>query len=482
MNCVYDESLVCRYCGHKARVADARRKCGRPDVPRSIFDRVSSYASEVAKWLAAGRPVRSDAEVENLLAICKACDQFDGAACRKCGCRINRSKWAFANKLRMATTDCPLNKWGGDAVERPRGLRVGIVIPNMLAGGVERWAITLAQLLPAHGIDVAGVAFTGGAGVLHDGTLAELAGLCPAVGAIEHESIHRVGQPAEAIYAVARGSDVLLVWSATGEALDALRAIDVPTIGVSHGCHDWWMAGARDVVDRWVAVSQAAARPVPGEATILHNGIDLARLTPTEDWRATRTAAGIPQDAKVAVSIGRLSKEKRLHLAAAALEYLPDDWWLWLVGDGGDRERIIAAAGRHANRIILSPARSDIGNVLIAADVALMLSEAEGYGLAPVEALAAGVPLVSTPVGVLPEIDRQCRFAAANYLPLHPTPQQVAQACAGAIDASRERLEAVTDVVRREHSGEAMARRWAAYLTPHASPTAPAPAQGGSEI
>jgi len=465
--CDFDSAGKCRRCGYQAKRAAAKRirQCGVIEGGEpALVSKLSSYARELATWIAAGRPVRSDVEVESLLAICQPCDQFNGAACRKCGCKINRSRWAFANKLRMATTACPLHKWGGETVERPHGRRVGIVIPNLLAGGVERWAITLARHLPAHGVDIAGVAFTGGSGVLHEPTLAELAALCPVVGTIEHEAIHRVGRPSDAIYAVAQGSDVLLVWSATGETLAALRAVDVPTIGISHGCHDWWMAGAKDIIDRWVAVSQAAARPVPGEATILHNGIDLDRLTPTEDWSATREAAGIPRDAKVAVSVGRLSKEKRLHLAAAAIEHLPDDCWLWLVGDGGDRERIMAAAGRRAGRIVVSPARGDIGNVLVASDVALMLSAAEGYGLAPVEALAAGVPLVSTPVGVLPEIDRQCRFAAANYLPLHPTPQQVAQAIVGAADAPRERLEAVAGIVRREHSGEAMARRWVDFL------------------
>ena len=45
--------------------------------------------------------------------------------------------------------------------------------------------------------------------------------------------------------------------------------------------------------------------------------------------------------------------------------------------------------------------------MLAAADVVLCCAPSEGFGLTAVEALAAGRPLVSTPVGVIPElIDR----------------------------------------------------------------------------
>jgi len=68
------------------------------------------YARALAKWTAAKFPVRSDAEVKRLLSICEACTEHVKGHCRVCGCRVNRGP-AVANKIRMATEDCPKGKW-----------------------------------------------------------------------------------------------------------------------------------------------------------------------------------------------------------------------------------------------------------------------------------------------------------------------------------------------------------------------------------
>ena len=97
---------------------DGQRR--RPSVPTPDVDqrsgpglanRAGRYAAAVAKWNLAGRPRRTDAEVDAILAICTPCGQFDGQQCSLCGCRINKSKRAIANKARMATEHCPKNLW-----------------------------------------------------------------------------------------------------------------------------------------------------------------------------------------------------------------------------------------------------------------------------------------------------------------------------------------------------------------------------------
>jgi glycosyltransferase involved in cell wall biosynthesis len=466
-HCVFD-GLTCIYCGWKARVAGTKRVCPKlVGKPGTFEAQVSRYASELGAWIAAGSPKRTDGQVDELHVICSSndCGKFEDGRCGACGCAINKSRFGWANKLRMATTRCPLPvpRWVESAGPVPEGMRVGLILPNLLSGGVERWAVTLAKYLASGelGARVSALAFVGRESQAVESLASEFSQYAPIVASFEAPWAYRVPSPAETIRAVALGSDILAVWAVTGELLRAVRATGKPIVGVAHCAAEWWAKDSSEAVDHWVAVADAALPAIPGEkATVIRNGIDLDRLIPTESLEATRDAAGIPRGCKVAVSIGRFAREKRLDLACQALEHLPADWRLWLVGDGNQEWTCRAAAGAHADRLIVSPARQDIGNVLAAADVAVLTSAAEGYGLAPVEAIAAGIPLAATRVGVL----REFPSYAAEWIPLECQPAEVANAVLSASLRHRETLSALADFARMEHSGAAMACRWTQFL------------------
>jgi hypothetical protein len=70
--------------------------------------------SAVAKWIAAGRPTRSQEQIEAILTtICDAkpvpCEHFRNGSCDLCGCKINANPSALRNKLAMGTESCPLD-------------------------------------------------------------------------------------------------------------------------------------------------------------------------------------------------------------------------------------------------------------------------------------------------------------------------------------------------------------------------------------
>lgn len=77
----------------------------------SLFEKAANFVTAAAKHVAAGAPMASDEEVASRFAICQGCEHFDGKACGKCGCQVNRER-AYLSKLSWADQSCPVGKWG----------------------------------------------------------------------------------------------------------------------------------------------------------------------------------------------------------------------------------------------------------------------------------------------------------------------------------------------------------------------------------
>ncbi len=82
--------------------------------PKWLIDPVIQYVQALARWIAAGRPVRSDWEVMSIHAqYCHPCADYDTEreVCTVCGCKARRGGMAVRNKLKMKTEICPLGHW-----------------------------------------------------------------------------------------------------------------------------------------------------------------------------------------------------------------------------------------------------------------------------------------------------------------------------------------------------------------------------------
>ena len=89
-----------------------RRRGSQPKKPPSTIKKVCSWIKAINRWRKAGKPIRTDAEVANLVAICKRCKHYSTKGrCRACGCAVTKGAWAVMNKARMATEDCPKGEW-----------------------------------------------------------------------------------------------------------------------------------------------------------------------------------------------------------------------------------------------------------------------------------------------------------------------------------------------------------------------------------
>ena len=78
--------------------------------PPPLLIRGMNFASAIYRWTVAGMPRRSQAEIDERLAICQACPELVDNHCRKCGCACVEAN-QLINKLALATEVCPLGKW-----------------------------------------------------------------------------------------------------------------------------------------------------------------------------------------------------------------------------------------------------------------------------------------------------------------------------------------------------------------------------------
>jgi hypothetical protein len=84
-------------------------RAAKPGV--SLITKAANFATSAARHVAAGMPQATDEQVARRFAICQTCEQFDGTACRKCGCPVVRER-QFVSKLSWANESCPVGKWG----------------------------------------------------------------------------------------------------------------------------------------------------------------------------------------------------------------------------------------------------------------------------------------------------------------------------------------------------------------------------------
>jgi predicted dehydrogenase/glycosyltransferase involved in cell wall biosynthesis len=155
-------------------------------------------------------------------------------------------------------------------------------------------------------------------------------------------------------------------------------------------------------LDRVICVSRQAAKSyldagVPDErARVVRNGIEPLSARPER--------LGLPSDARLVVSVGRLTEQKGFDLlvdAAAALR----DAYFFLVGEGPLASVLRADIEDRGleERVRLLGRREDVPSLLAGANVLAMPSRFEGLPIVALEAMSLGVPVVGTRVCGLTE-------------------------------------------------------------------------------
>ena len=304
----------------------------------------------------------------------------------------------------------------------PRSLRLLLVVDSLDTGGAERHVVDLAGALSreGHGVEVAcssGGALSGpldGAGVP----------VRPLLGRI----VKRRASPAysRGIRALLRGGDGFdlvhaHIYASVVASAAAVAGTGVPLVVTEHTEGVWqrareWRASrsAYRRAARVVAVSgRIRDRLVgrdgvpPEKVTVVPNAVVAPEAGPVPSG----LPEGVPEDWRGAPLVGviaRLQPEKDVASflkAAARVSSLAPEARFVVVGDGPLRQELVGLARRLGveGSVRFLGYRANARGIIEALDVLVVPSITEGSPLVVLEGMAAGVPIVASAVGGIPD-------------------------------------------------------------------------------
>ena len=206
-----------------------------------------------------------------------------------------------------------------------------------------------------------------------------------------------------------------------------LRLSGAPVLFTEHGRHQPDYPRRKRMIynrltlrrrDRVVAVGEAVRRALvanegipEGRIEVVYNGIDTERFVPPapEEREAARRELGLGPDELAVLQVARLDYLKDHPTAVRAVGRAVKERpgvKLLLVGEGPERGKIDAEVRRGGleKQVLFLGLRKDVGRLLGAADLFLLTSTSEGIPLTIIEAMAAGLPVVTTDVGGTAEV------------------------------------------------------------------------------
>jgi glycosyltransferase involved in cell wall biosynthesis len=305
-------------------------------------------------------------------------------------------------------------------------LRIAHILSSFDMGGQERVALDLAAAQVRRGNTVAAVSL---APLPHGPLAAELR----AHGVAVHGAPKDPSFDAPLVLRLAdllRNEGIDIVHTHNPQALaygaPAGRLARKAVVHTKHGVNPdrgrrlWLRRIGGHLAHAYVAVSPATAEVArrnrecpPKRLRVIPNGVDLSVYRPdAAARRALRDELGIPAEAWLFGTVGRVSVEKdHALLVRAAGPLLGPNVRLVIVGDGSEMARVRDEAQRYAPWIVLTGMRRDIPRVLASLDAFVLSSRSEGLPLALLEAMASGLAVVATNVGGVADVVENGRAA-----------------------------------------------------------------------
>ena len=297
-------------------------------------------------------------------------------------------------------------------------MRILQVITSLQTGGAEKIVVDLSLKLKARGHVLDVVAFLGGPSIFKQ---ALVDGGCGVIEFSDSESVysfkhvkrlkrlmaqydivHTHNTSPQLFAAMAKGKSRVKLVTTEHSTNNRRRSLK------GYGWIDRWMYRRYDKI---VCISDIAKEKLLAhigqqyerDVLTINNGVDVARFYDAQEAEKLHAP-----NTFVTVMVAGFREAKDQDTLIRAVALLPENYQLWLVGDGVRREAlqgVIDSAGV-ASRVSLLGIRADVPQVLKSADVVCMSSHWEGLSLSNIEGMSSGRPFVASDVDGLREVTK----------------------------------------------------------------------------
>lgn len=177
----------------------------------------------------------------------------------------------------------------------------------------------------------------------------------------------------------------------------------------------------------------------------IYNGIDLESVTSALPY--SKTELGFSEDDILTIQVASFTPQKDQKTLIEAIQILPEQYKLILVGKGPEKEQMEAFVTEHNldDKVKFFGVRSDVPKLLKSVDVVVLSSHFEGLSLSSVEGLASGKPFVASRAPGLEEV-----VEGAGVLFTTGDSQQLSKEIQQLVELSKiDRQKIVDDCVER---------------------------------
>lgn len=297
-------------------------------------------------------------------------------------------------------------------------MRILQVITSLQTGGAEKIVVDLSLKLKSRGHEVDVVAFAGGPSIFKQ---ALIDGGCGVIEfsqtdsvynfkhvkrlkklMVHYDIVHTHNTSPQLFAAMAKGKSKAKLVTTEHSTNNRRRSM------WGYGCIDRWMYSRYDKI---VCISDIAKEKLLAhigqqyerDVLTINNGVDVAHFYDAQEAEKLHAP-----NTFVTVMVAGFREAKDQDTLIRAVALLPENYQLWLVGDGVRREAlqgVIDSAGV-ASRVSLLGIRADVPQVLKSADVVCMSSHWEGLSLSNIEGMSSGRPFVASDVDGLREVTK----------------------------------------------------------------------------
>lgn len=136
---------------------------------------------------------------------------------------------------------------------------------------------------------------------------------------------------------------------------------------------------------------------------VINNGININKFKNAIPYKKEEIIKVNDKNVKIILMVAAMRDQKDHDTLIRAKKYLPDNFHIVFVGDGPRKKLLYDLSSKYKNIHFLGE-RKDVERIMKTADVFVLSSHWEGFGLAAVEAMAAGLPVIVSNVPGLRDV------------------------------------------------------------------------------